>query len=178
MWWELCWEGSPKKSQEKTQHCGGKAKVENNSEMWNMCLWNIKSGQLEGTKVNCKYASSRAGDLRKHLKKHSGEKSNKCNQCDYASSNADHLRTHSGEKSHKCNQYQYAHLCVFSSWPDLMFQRHIFHILELFSTLALPPQCCVFSCDFLSDPGKPGVRSLGPDVRPSVTNKLLDVCKT
>ena len=27
---------------------------------------------------------------------------------------------------------------------------------------------------FLSDPGKPGVRSLGPDV----TNKLLDVCKT
>ena len=27
------------------------------------------------------YASSRAGDLRKHLKMHSREKSNKCSQC-------------------------------------------------------------------------------------------------
>ena len=39
-------------------------------------------------------------------------KSNKCNLCDYASSNAGHLRTHlkthSGEKSNKCNQYDYA----------------------------------------------------------------------
>ena len=34
----------------------------------------------------CDFASSGAGDLRTHLKTHSGEKSNKCNQCDYASS--------------------------------------------------------------------------------------------
>merc|ERR1712243_308799 len=42
------------------------------------------------------------------LKLHSGEKSNKCNQCDYASSFASDLRTHlkrhSGEKSNKCIQ--------------------------------------------------------------------------
>ena len=35
-------------------------------------------------------------------------KSNKCNQCDYSSSQTGHLRTHlkthSGEKSNKCNQ--------------------------------------------------------------------------
>ena len=35
-----------------------------------------------------------------------GEKSNKCNQCDYASSQASnlrrHLKMHSGEKSSKC----------------------------------------------------------------------------
>ena len=29
-----------------------------------------------------------------HLKTHSGEKSNKCNQCDYASFRVDHLRNH------------------------------------------------------------------------------------
>ena len=60
----------------------------------------------------CNYASSRAGDLRKHLKTHSGEKLNKCNQCDYASSQAGnlirHIKTHSGEKSNKCNQCDYA----------------------------------------------------------------------
>ena len=39
----------------------------------------------------------------RHLKRHSGEKSNKCNQSNYASSRAGalriHLKTHSGEKS-------------------------------------------------------------------------------
>ena len=46
------------------------------------------------------------------LQKHSGERSNKCNQCDFASCEADHLKrhfiTHSGEKSDKCNQCDYA----------------------------------------------------------------------
>ena len=78
------------------------------------------------TNVTNVTASSRADTLRTHLKMHSGEKSNKCNQCDYASSQAGHLRshlkthsdyassrtgnlkthlkTHSGEKSNKCNQ--------------------------------------------------------------------------
>ena len=46
------------------------------------------------------------------FKKHIGEKSNKCNQCDYASYHAgslrEHLKMHSGEKSHKCNQCNFA----------------------------------------------------------------------
>ena len=56
-------------------------------------------------------ATSRRGDLKKHLKKHSGEKSYKCNQCDYASSRKGdwkkHLEKHSGGKTKKCNQCDY-----------------------------------------------------------------------
>ena len=58
-------------------------------------------------------ASSLAGDLRKHLKRYIIRvKSNKCNQCHYASFQAadlrTHLKTHSGEKLNKCNQCNYA----------------------------------------------------------------------
>ena len=49
----------------------------------------------------------------KHEKTHSGEKSNKCNQCDYAyflaSDLKKHLKMHSGEKSNKCNQCDYVY---------------------------------------------------------------------
>ena len=57
----------------------------------------LRNTNDEGEKSNkcnqCDYASSQAGHLRKHLKIHSGEKSNKCNQCNYASYNASALRT-------------------------------------------------------------------------------------
>ena len=50
--------------------------------------------------------------FRRHLKTHSGEKSYKCNQCDFASIEAhnlrNHLKAHSGEKSNKCNQCEFA----------------------------------------------------------------------
>ena len=49
--------------------------------------------QPNGEKCNhCVFSG--AGNLRAHLKIHSGEKSNKCNQCDYASSQAGSLRKH------------------------------------------------------------------------------------
>ena len=61
----------------------------------------------------CDYASSRADSLRRHLKTHSGEKSNKCNQCDYASSRAGHLRTHL--KTHSGEKSNKCNQCDFAS---------------------------------------------------------------
>ena len=50
------------------------------------------------------------------LQLHSEEKPNKCNQCDYASSQTTHLRTHlkthSEEKPNKCNQCDFASTSV------------------------------------------------------------------
>ena len=75
----------------------------------------------------CKYASSQVGNLRKHMKKHSGEKTNKCSQCDFASSYTRalraHLKIHSGEKPNKCNQCDFAssqagHLRTHMQNPD------------------------------------------------------------
>ena len=49
-----------------------------------------------------------ACDFMRHLKAHSGERSNKCNQCDFvfiqAGNLRPHLKAHSGEKPNKCNQ--------------------------------------------------------------------------
>ena len=54
----------------------------------------IHSGEKSNKCYQCNYASSCAGNLRRHLKTHSGEKSNKCNQCDFTSSEAGKLRKH------------------------------------------------------------------------------------
>ena len=57
----------------------------------------VTEGREKSSKCNqCAYASYHAGNLRRHLKMHSGEteRPNKCNQCDYASSQAGHLRRH------------------------------------------------------------------------------------
>ena len=83
-----------------------------------------RNNVIKSKKCNqCEYASSYKGNLRQHLKIHSGEKSNKCNQCDYASSLAGnlrkHLKMHSGEKSNKCNQ------CDFASSQAGDLRRHL-----------------------------------------------------
>ena len=74
----------------------------------------LRNTIYEGEKSNnqCDFASFQAGNLRRHLKTHSGEKLIKCNQYNYASFYTGtlrrHLKTHSGERLNKCNQRDYA----------------------------------------------------------------------
>ena len=55
-------------------------------------------------------------DFSENLVNDEGEKSNKCNQCDYASSQAGnlgrHLTTHIGEKTNKCKKCEFASSCA------------------------------------------------------------------
>ena len=71
----------------------------------------------------CDFASSQAGGLRRHLKTHSGEKANKCNQCDYASSQAGHLRTHL--KIHGGEKSNKCKQCDFASSNSSNLKRHL-----------------------------------------------------
>ena len=70
---------------------------------------------IKSNKCNqCAFASSYAGNLRQHLKTHSGEKSNKCSQCDYASSRASVLKTHFKMHGRKFKQMRPVWLCILA----------------------------------------------------------------
>ena len=77
---------------------------------------NVKNtdNAIKSHKCNqCDYASSNAGHLRTHLKAHNGEKSKKCNQCDYASSQAGNLKAHL--KTHSGERSYKCNQCDYAS---------------------------------------------------------------
>ena len=71
----------------------------------------------------CEYASSQGSNLRRHLKTHSGEKANKCNQCDYASSQASSLRTHL--KTHSGEKTNKCNQCDYAFSQASNLRRHL-----------------------------------------------------
>ena len=105
----------------------------------------------DGNKSNkcnkCNFASSRAGNLRKHLKTQCEEKSNncKCSQCAFIYFRADYLRRHlktdSGEKFNKFDFASYQ-----ATWLFLLSGRQLVAFVWLFSTVSfqMSPQI-VFS---------------------------------
>ena len=63
--------------------------------------------------TKCDYKSSRADNLRTHLQKHSGEKLNKCNQCEFDLGNS-FEDTFENTQQRKVTQLQSVPLQIFS----------------------------------------------------------------
>ena len=83
-------------------------------DIWLLNIWHLNIWTSEHLNIHLNIGTWNiwAGNLRTHLKTHSGEKLNKCNQCEFAFSETGYLRTHMkihrGEKLNKCKQCDYA----------------------------------------------------------------------
>ena len=71
----------------------------------------------------CDFASFLAGDLRTHLTMHSEEKSNKCNQCDYAFSEKRKLVRHL--KTHSGEKPNESNQCDYATSEKISLVRHL-----------------------------------------------------
>ena len=81
------------------------------------------SGEKPNKCSQCDFSSLQAGDLRRHLKTHSGEKSNKCNQCNYASIEAGILRRHL--KTHNGEKPNKCNKCDYASSREDSLKIHL-----------------------------------------------------
>ena len=93
------------------------------------------SGEKSNKCGQCNYASSEASTLRKHLKMHTGEKNKRCNQCDYASYNSGNLMTHL--KTHSGEKQNKCNQCNYASSEAGNLSAHL--SLSLWNS---PPSHC------------------------------------
>ena len=85
---------------------------------------NTNNVREKSNKCNqCNYASSLKSSLKRHLKTHRGEKPNKCKQCDFASSRADNLRTHL--KTHIGEKSNKCNQCDYASYRSCDLGTHL-----------------------------------------------------
>ena len=71
----------------------------------------------------CNFASAQANNLRRHLKMHSGEKSHQCKQCNFASAEKANLRRHL--KMHSGDKSHQCKQCNFASAEKANLRRHL-----------------------------------------------------
>ena len=95
------------------------------------------SGEKSNKCNQCDYASYWAGDLKTHRKMHNGENSNKCNQCDYVSFQAGNLRTHL--KTHSGEKLNKCNQCDFAY--DLIYQSNLPSLPTYLTFLPDQPTC-------------------------------------
>ena len=92
------------------------------------------SGEKSNKCNQCDFVSSYASTLRTHLKIHRGEKSRKCSQCDFASSYASVLRTHL--KTHSGEKSNKCNQCDYASSETSNLRRHLKTTVEKSQTNA------------------------------------------
>ena len=103
------------------------------------------TGEKSNKCNQCDFACSDPSSLRKHMKRHSGEKPNKCNHCHYASSEAGDLRKHL--KIHSGEKSNKCNQCEYASSQAGNLRRH------LNKHSGQKSKKCI-QCDFASSPLK------------------------
>ena len=107
---------------------------ENDDLSVNECLVDNANKVTQLSQSNQYDSYSQVSHLRILLKTHNGKKSKKCNQCDYASSQAGHLRTHL--KTQRIRQYPERRLLACWSLSDMLYINSKIFLQRFFPELA------------------------------------------
>ena len=95
-------------------------------------IWK-RTVEKEPNKCNqCNFAAAQVSDLRRHFKRHSGEKSTKCNLCDFATSRAYVLKIHL-----KINAASVTMHCLWQAiWGDTVNSINLISIYSVWRSIA------------------------------------------